>query len=67
MQETKVESSIQIREIKGLQDDHSPSYTDTKVNINKMLRYIKLCDDIKPNGYTKLQLWRITITRIEND
>ncbi len=61
----KISSFLQIREIRGLEDDHTDNFEDTKVNAIKLLRYMKMCEEIKPNGYTPLQLWRVTTQRVE--
>lgn len=64
MKESKLNSFLQIRELRGLEDDHTNNFKDTVTNAIKLLRYIKLCEEIKPNGYTPLQLWRVTTERI---
>ncbi len=56
----KTEVWIEIREATGYHDDYTRQFCDTKANTAKLLKFLELYDEIKPNGYKLKQLWRIT-------
>lgn len=64
MKSTKVESYLQIREVEGYEDDYSNNFADTKGNAKKMLKFLELYDEIKPNGHRPKQIWRVTVERV---
>lgn len=53
------ESFLQLRNVEGLEDDFSNNFKDTTSNKNKLTRFIKLWDEVKPHGYKPIQLWRV--------
>jgi len=59
-----VESYLQIREVEGHEDDYTNNFADTKGNASKLLRFIELYDEIKPNGHRPKQLWRVQVERL---
>lgn len=52
-------SYLQLRDIDGYEDDFSKNFKDTTSNKLKLIRFIKLWDEIKPHGYKPIQLWRV--------